>query len=87
MAKIIYTWTDEAPALATYAFLPIIEAFAGKSGVEIETRDISLSGRILASFPDHLKEDQRIPDSINIPLEELTKTSEGLPKDKIIWMS
>ncbi len=48
-SKIIYTHTDEAPALATYSFLPIIEAFAGKAGVEVETRDISLAGRIIAS--------------------------------------
>src|SRR6478735_7144921 len=50
MAKIIYTHTDEAPLLATYSFLPIVEAYAGKAGVEIETRDISLGGRILAQF-------------------------------------
>ena len=51
---IIYTWTDEAPALATYAFLPVIRAFAGATGVPVETRDISLAGRILAVFPDRL---------------------------------
>ena len=56
---IIYTWTDEAPALATHAFLPIIRAFAGATGVPVETRDISLAGRILAVFPDRLREDQR----------------------------
>ena len=50
MAKIIYTHTDEAPLLATYSFLPIVQAYAGKAGVDIETRDISLSGRILAQF-------------------------------------
>src|SRR6476659_11273209 len=50
MAKIIYTHTDEAPLLATYSFLPIVEAYAAKAGVEVETRDISLSGRILAQF-------------------------------------
>jgi isocitrate dehydrogenase len=52
MAKIIYTYTDEAPMLATYSFLPIIEAFAKAAGVEVETRDISLAGRILAAFAD-----------------------------------
>ena len=51
---IIYTWTDEAPALATYAFLPVIRAFAGAAGVPVETRDISLAGRILAQFPELL---------------------------------
>ena len=62
--KIIYTHTDEAPALATYSLLPIIHAFAGEAGVEIETRDISLAGRILAQFPDRLSEDQRVPDAL-----------------------
>ena len=56
---IIYTWTDEAPALATHSFLPIIRAFAGATGVPVETRDISLAGRILAVFPDRLSDDQR----------------------------
>ena len=54
---IIYTWTDEGPALATYAFLPVIRAFAGAAGVPVETRDISLAGRILALFPDLLGDD------------------------------
>ena len=54
MATIIYTHTDEAPLLATYSFLPIIEAYAAKAGVEVETRDISLAGRIIAQFPDVL---------------------------------
>ncbi len=48
--KVIYTYTDEAPALATHSFLPIVEAFAGKAGIDVETRDISLAGRILAAF-------------------------------------
>jgi isocitrate dehydrogenase len=61
---IIYTWTDEGPALATYAFLPIIRAFAGATGVPVETRDISLAGRILAVFPDFLDETQKIPDDL-----------------------
>lgn len=64
MAKIIYTLTDEAPMLATYSFLPVIEAFAGTAGVDVETRDISLSGRIIAAFDDLLPEDQRIGDAL-----------------------
>jgi len=64
MSKIIYTHTDEAPLLATYSFLPIIEAYAAKAGVEFETRDISLAGRILAQFPERLTEDQRIGDAL-----------------------
>ena len=62
--KIIYTETDEAPALATYSLLPIIQAFARTVGVDVETRDISLAGRILANFPEFLKEEQRIPDAL-----------------------
>lgn len=62
--KIIYTITDEAPALATYSLLPIIRAFARPAGVEVETRDISLSGRILAQFPDLLPPDQRVADDL-----------------------
>jgi isocitrate dehydrogenase len=61
---IIYTWADEAPALATFAFLPIVRAFAGATGVPVETRDISLAGRILAVFPDFLKEGQKVPDDL-----------------------
>ena len=76
MSKIIYTYTDEAPALATYSFLPIIEAFAGTSGVAIETRDISLAGRIIANFPDFLREDQRIGDAL-AELGELAKKPEA----------
>ena len=57
-AGIIYTITDEAPALATYSLLPIVEAFAGAAGVDIETRDISLAGRIIANFPDNLTDDE-----------------------------
>src|SRR5918998_4442117 len=64
MAKIIYTHTDEAPMLATYSFLPIVEAFASTAGVDIETRDISLSGRILALFGDRLTEAQRTDDAL-----------------------
>jgi isocitrate dehydrogenase len=62
--KIIYTHTDEAPALATYSFLPILQAFAGAAGVRVESRDISLAGRMLAAFPDQLPEDQRRPDAL-----------------------
>ena len=65
--KIVYTLTDEAPALATYSLLPILRAFAGAADIEIEDRDISLAGRILAQFPDRLDEDQRVADA----LEEL----------------
>ncbi len=61
---IIYTWTDEAPALATYSFLPVISAFAGATGVQVETRDISLAGRILAVFPDALTEEQKVRDDL-----------------------
>ena len=63
-SKIIYTHTDEAPLLATYSLLPIISAYAARAGVSIETRDISLGGRILAAFADRLPEDQRVPDSL-----------------------
>jgi isocitrate dehydrogenase len=72
-SKIIYTHTDEAPALATYSFLPIIEAFAGAAGVAVETRDISLAGRILAQFPDHLTDEQRVSDDL-AELGELATT-------------
>lgn len=70
--KIIYTETDEAPVLATYSLLPIIKAFTQSAGIEIETRDISLAGRILASFPEHLQKAQRQPDDL-ASLGELTK--------------
>ena len=63
-STIIYTFTDEAPALATHSLLPVIQAFASAAGVEVETRDISLAGRILAAFPDHLTEAQRVPDAL-----------------------
>ncbi|MGH9047752.1 MAG: NADP-dependent isocitrate dehydrogenase, partial [Acidimicrobiales bacterium] len=61
---IIYTHTDEAPALATYSFLPVIQAFASAAGVNVEIRDISLAGRIIATFPDHLEPGQRIGDAL-----------------------
>lgn len=71
-AKIIYTITDEAPALATQSLLPIIEAFSAAAGVAVETRDISLSGRIIASFPEFLTAEQRINDDL-AELGELAK--------------
>ena len=64
MAKIIYTNTDEAPMLATYSFLPVVEAFAARADIELETRDISLAGRILAVFADRLPEEQRVADAL-----------------------
>lgn len=64
-SKIIYTKTDEAPALATYSFLPIVKAFTKPCNIEVETKDISLSGRILATFPEFLSEDQRIGDALS----------------------
>lgn len=63
-SKIVYTLTDEAPLLATYSFLPIVQAFTGTAGIEIETEDISLAGRILANFPEFLEADQKIKDSL-----------------------
>ncbi|MEU3144812.1 MULTISPECIES: NADP-dependent isocitrate dehydrogenase [unclassified Streptomyces] len=72
-STIIYTHTDEAPALATYSFLPVVRAYASQAGVPVETRDISLAGRIIAVFPEHLTEDQRIPDAL-AELGELAKT-------------
>lgn len=75
-SKIIYTKTDEAPALATYSFLPIVEAFTSTAGIEVETRDISLAGRILAVFPDFLNEDQKIGDALS-ELGDLAKTPEA----------
>ncbi|MEU7745740.1 NADP-dependent isocitrate dehydrogenase [Nonomuraea sp. NPDC049158] len=70
---IIYTHTDEAPALATYSFLPVVRAYASQAGVAVESRDISLAGRILAVFPEYLDEDQRINDDL-AELGELAKT-------------
>ncbi|MCX5193261.1 NADP-dependent isocitrate dehydrogenase [Streptomyces sp. NBC_00249] len=75
-STIIYTHTDEAPALATYSFLPVIQAYASTAGVNVETRDISLAGRIIASFPEHLEEGQRIADAL-AELGELAKTPEA----------
>ncbi|HXI10441.1 MAG TPA: NADP-dependent isocitrate dehydrogenase, partial [Thermodesulfobacteriota bacterium] len=74
--KIIYTAVDEAPALATYSLLPIIKAFTKHAGIEMESRDISLAGRIIANFPENLTEAQRIPDDLTA-LGELAKTPEA----------
>ena len=74
--KIIYTKTDEAPMLATYSFLPIVEAFTKAAGVSLETRDISLAGRILSQFPDYLKDDQKVADDL-AELGELAKQPEA----------
>jgi len=76
MSKIIYTKTDEAPALATYSFLPIVKAFTKTSGISIETKDISLAARILASFPDFLSEDQKQNDAL-AELGDLVKLPEA----------
>ncbi|MEV7282363.1 NADP-dependent isocitrate dehydrogenase [Streptomyces sp. NPDC093111] len=75
-STIIYTHTDEAPALATYSFLPVIKAYASTAGINVETRDISLAGRIIASFPEWLEEGQRIADAL-AELGELAKTPEA----------
>ncbi|QES40570.1 NADP-dependent isocitrate dehydrogenase [Streptomyces venezuelae] len=72
-STIIYTHTDEAPALATHSFLPVVQAYASTAGVGVETRDISLAGRIIASFPERLEESQRISDAL-AELGELAKT-------------
>ncbi|HEX3296243.1 MAG TPA: NADP-dependent isocitrate dehydrogenase [Nocardioides sp.] len=73
---IIYTHTDEAPLLATYSFLPIIQAYAGQAGVPVESRDISLAGRIIAQFPDRLSDEQRLDDALT-ELGELAKRPEA----------
>ncbi|MEU6574791.1 NADP-dependent isocitrate dehydrogenase [Streptomyces sp. NPDC046805] len=75
-STIIYTYTDEAPALATHSFLPVVQAYASQAGVAVETRDISLAGRIIAVFPEYLREDQRIADALS-ELGELAKTPEA----------
>jgi isocitrate dehydrogenase len=76
MSRIIYTYTDEAPALATESLQPILDAFAGAAGVDVETWDISLAGRILAVFPDHLTEEQRVSDAL-AELGELVRRPEA----------
>ncbi|RMM02871.1 Isocitrate dehydrogenase, partial [Pseudomonas savastanoi] len=75
-SKIIYTFTDEAPALATYSLLPIIEAFTASSDIDVETRDISLAGRVLSSFPESLGADQQVPDHL-AELGKLATTPEA----------
>jgi isocitrate dehydrogenase len=75
-SKIFYTLTDEAPLLATYSFLPIVQAFTATSDIEIETRDISLAGRILSNFPEFLKEDQKVGDTLS-ELGQLANTPEA----------
>ncbi len=76
IAKITYTLTDEAPALATYSFLPIVKTFTDTVGIEVETKDISLAARILAVFPEYLNETQRVEDALSL-LGELAKTPEA----------
>lgn len=76
MTKISYTITDEAPALATHSFLPVIKAYTSSAGVEVETKDISLAGRILANFPDYLSDDQKISDALS-ELGNMAKTPEA----------
>lgn len=75
-SKIIYTKTDEAPMLATYSLLPIVQAFTASAGIDVETRDISLAGRILANFPESLKEDQKVGDALT-ELGQLATTPEA----------
>ena len=75
-ARIVYTRTDEAPLLATYSLLPIVAAYAAKAGVDVESRDISLAGRILAQFPERLGEDQQVADAL-AELGELAKSPEA----------
>jgi isocitrate dehydrogenase len=75
-SKIIWTQIDEAPALATYSLLPIVQAFTRGTGVEVETRDISVAGRIIANFPENLRPEQRIPDYLT-QLGELAKTPDA----------
>ena len=92
MSKIIYTRVDEAPALATYSFLPIIKAFTKSSGIEMVTKDISLAGRILANFPENLTEDQKIGDALaelgeltqdpNVNIVKLPNVSASIPQLK-----
>ena len=74
--KIIWTKTDEAPMLASYSLLPIVQAFTQDTGISIESRDISLSGRILSSFPEELTDNQKVPDELKI-LGELTQDPEA----------
>jgi isocitrate dehydrogenase len=79
-SKIVYTGTDEAPALATYSLLPIIEHFAGKIGVEVEKKDISLAARIISQFPKYLTDEQRIPDNLALLGEMCTQPDANVIK-------
>ncbi|MEX2607593.1 MAG: NADP-dependent isocitrate dehydrogenase, partial [Kiritimatiellia bacterium] len=74
--EILYTWTDEAPMLATCSLLPILQSFTKAAGINVSLKDISLAGRILAQFPEHLQEDQRIPDALS-ELGKIAKTQEA----------
>ncbi|EQC47602.1 isocitrate dehydrogenase, NADP-dependent [Bacteriovorax sp. Seq25_V] len=80
MAKIIWTKTDEAPALATYSLLPLVKVFTKPAGIEVETKDISLAGRIISSFPEYLKEDQRITDDLALLGTMVTEPSANIIK-------
>ena len=75
-SQIVYTITDEAPALATYSFLPIVESFAKTASIEITRKNISLAARILANFSEHLKEAQKVPDALS-ELGALAKTAQA----------
>ena len=77
--KIIYTKTDEAPMLATHSLLPIVNAFVSKAGIDLETKDISLAARVLAAFPEYLREDQKVEDALGL-LGQMVKN----PKTNII---
>ena len=79
-AKIYYTLTDEAPMLATHSFLPIVKAFTNSANIEIEVPDISLAGRILANFPEFLKDDQKVPDYLAQLGELATKPEANIIK-------
>merc|ERR1712000_75529 len=74
--KIIYTITDEAPALATHSLLPIVRSFAAAAGIEVETSDISVAALVLAAFPERLSEDQRVPDAL-AELGQLTQSPDA----------
>ena len=76
MPKIFYTRTDEAPALATQSFLPIVQAYTGTSGISVETKDISLAATIISAFPEYLEEEQRMSDDLAL-LGEMAKNPEG----------
>ena len=83
--KIVYTYTDEAPALATHSFLPVVEAFAAQAGVDVETRDISLAGRILAAFgivPDALAELGALATTPEANIIKLPNVSASIPQLK-----